>query len=305
MSMQKLPAVGTGSRYPSDRGRRNEGSGERSRRSRYSLGMDIERFRVRPGATIRLRDHDPHGDDKLEKAEGKTRLAELIADLDRLQELLYVDKRHSCLIMFQAIDAGGKDGTIRAVFEGVNPQGVNVVPFQAPTEEELAHDFLWRVHRHVPRLGQLTIFNRSHYEDVLVVRVHDLVPKERWQKRYRHIRDFEQMLVDEGTTIVKFFLHISKEEQRQRQQERIDNPAKQWKFNRGDLEERRHWDEYEKAFEAMLNETSTDDAPWFLVPANRNWYRNLVVASVLVQTLEGMKLRFPEPEPGISGLVVE
>ena len=154
-------------------------------------------------------------------------------------ELLYVDKRHSCLIMFQAIDAGGKDGTIRAVFEGVNPQGVNVVPFQAPTEEELAHDFLWRVHRHVPRLGQLTIFNRSHYEDVLVVRVHDLVPKERWQKRYRHIRDFEQMLVDEGTTIVKFFLHISKEEQRQRQQERIDNPAKQWKFNRGDLEERR------------------------------------------------------------------
>lgn len=267
--------------------------------------MDTERYRVSPGSKTRLRDHDPDEDDGLTKEEGKERLPDLIAELDRLQEMLYVDKRHNLLVVFQAIDAGGKDGTIRAVFEGVNPQGVNVVPFKAPTEDELAHDFLWRVHQHVPAKGQLTIFNRSHYEDVLVVRVHELVPKSQWKKRYEHIRNFEQLLVDEGTTIVKFFLHISSDEQRERQQERIDNPAKRWKFSRGDLEERKHWDAYQEAFEAMVNETSTAEAPWYVVPANHNWYRNLVVATVLVDTLKALKLRYPEPEPGLAGLIVE
>jgi PPK2 family polyphosphate:nucleotide phosphotransferase len=267
--------------------------------------MDTERYRVRPGTKTRLRELDPDGGDGLTKTEGKQRLGELITELDRLQEMLYVDGRHNLLVVFQAIDAGGKDGTIRAVFEGVNPQGVNVVPFKAPTGEELAHDFLWRVHQHVPRKGQLTIFNRSHYEDVLVVRVHGLVPKQQWKKRYEHIRNFEQLLIDEGTTIVKFFLHISKDEQRDRQQERIDNPAKRWKFSRGDLEERKHWEEYQSAFEAMVDETSTEAAPWYVVPSNRNWYRNLIVATVLVDTLTSLKLHYPEPEPGLDGLIVE
>jgi PPK2 family polyphosphate:nucleotide phosphotransferase len=274
-------------------------------RTGYTMAMDSENFRVKPGTKVRLRDWDPGANGDIGRDEAEAKTVGLYAELSRLQELLYADGRHRLLVVLQAIDAGGKDGTIRAVFTGVNPQGVQVTSFKAPTSEELAHDYLWRVHQHVPRDGHIGIFNRSHYEDVLVVRVHGLVPKTRWQKRYQHIRAFEQMLHDEGTTIVKFFLHISKDEQRKRQQARIDDPTKRWKFAAADLDERKHWDDYAEAFEAMLNETSAAHAPWYVVPANRKWYRNLVVSHVLVDTLESLDLHYPEPEPGLQGLVVD
>ena len=191
------------------------------------------------------------------------------------------------------------------MFEGVNPQGVKVASFKRPTDDELAHDYLWRIHARLPRSGEIAIFNRSHYEDVLVVRVHDLVPRDRWKKRYKQIQAFEQMLADEGTTIVKFFLHLSKEEQRTRLQERIDNPVKRWKFSHDDLLERKLWDDYASAFEDMLTKTSTADAPWYVVPADRNWYRNLVVSQVLVDTMRGLDLRYPPAEEGIADLIVE
>ena len=266
--------------------------------------MNTDRYRVKPGTNVTLARCDPADDGGLDKAEGKKLLERRRLELERLQEMLYVDGRHKLLVVLQAIDAGGKDGTIRAVFEGVNPQGVTVASFKRPTDDELAHDYLWRAHQQVPRSGMITIFNRSHYEDVLVVRVHGLVPEERWAKRYGHIKAFEQMLVDEGTTVRKFLLHISKDEQRARQQERIDDPRKQWKFSKDDLAEREHWDEYQAAFEAMLTKTSTKNAPWYIVPANRNWYRNLIVTSVLSETLNGLGLRYPEPEADIAGLVV-
>ena len=195
--------------------------------------------------------------------------------------------------MLQATDTGGKDGTIRHVFEGVNPQGVKVAAFKKPTSEELAHDYLWRVHQHTPGTGEIAIFNRSHYEDVLVVRVHDLVPEERWSRRYEHIRNFEQLLADEGTTILKFFLHISKDEQRERLQARLDVPEKQWKFAKGDLAERERWDDYITAFEAAIGETSTEQAPWFVIPADHKWYRDASVAGIVRETLEEMDPQLP------------
>ena len=267
--------------------------------------MKTNRYRVKPGATLRLADVDPADTQGWEKQAGQTKIAELNQRLQELQEMLYADGRHRVLVVLQGMDASGKDGTIRSVFEGVNPQGVNVASFKRPSDDELARDYLWRVHDKVPRNGQLTIFNRSHYEDVLVVRVNDLVPKARWSKRYEHIRNFEQLLTDEGTTIVKFFLHISKEEQRVRQQERIDNPSKRWKFARADLDARKLWDSYTKAFEDAISKTSTKNAPWYVVPADRNWYRNLVVSQVLVDTLDRLALRYPPPEEGIEGIVVE
>jgi PPK2 family polyphosphate:nucleotide phosphotransferase len=208
------------------------------------------------------------------------------------------------LVVLQAMDSGGKDGTIRRVFEGVNPQGVRVANFKAPTSSELAHDYLWRVHQKVPATGEIVIFNRSHYEDVLVVRVMGLVPEDRWQRRYDHINAFEKILADEGTTILKFYLHISKEEQAERFQARLDNPKKRWKFNAADLDHRRRWGDYMAAFEAVLSRTSAAHAPWFVVPANHKWYRDLVIAETLVDTLEGLDLRYPSPEPGIEEIVV-
>jgi PPK2 family polyphosphate:nucleotide phosphotransferase len=267
--------------------------------------VDTADFRVDPGAKVRLDKLDPAATNGLQKRDGQAGCAQLTKELEALQELLYADGRHKLLVILQGPDASGKDGTIRSVFEGVNPQGVKVASFKRPTDEELGHDYLWRVHSRLPRSGEITIFNRSHYEDVLVVRVHDLVPKERWAKRYDHIRAFEQMLVDEGTTILKFFLHVSKEEQKVRLQERIDDPAKRWKFSRADLGERKLWDQYAAAFEDMLNKTSTKGAPWYAVPADRNWYRNLVVSQVLVDTLRGLDLRHPPAEEDLAGLIVE
>ena len=217
---------------------------------------------------------------------------------------MWAGDRHKLLVVLQAMDTGGKDGTIRRVFEGVNPQGVRVANFKAPTAIELAHDYLWRVHRQTPASGEIAVFNRSHYEDVLIVRVLDLVPPDRWQRRYEHIRNFEQLLVDEGTTILKFYLHISKDEQAERLQARLDDPTKGWKFNAGDLDHRELWDAYMEAFGVALGETSTPDAPWYVVPANRKWYRDLAVAQTIVTALEGLDMSYPDPEEGLDDVVI-
>ena len=266
----------------------------------------VKAFRVDPGDDLDLSDHDTRatvgwdGD----KEQGKAAALAANARLEALQELLYAEGKRRVLVVLQAMDTGGKDSTIRHVFDGVNPQGVKVASFKKPTEEELAHDYLWRAHAVVPADGQLTVFNRSHYEDVLVVRVHDLVPEERWRKRYGHIRDFERLLADEGTTIVKIFLHISPEEQAERLQERLNNPEKHWKFATGDLAERKRWKDYIAAFEDALSETSTDHAPWYVIPADRKWYRNLVIANILVDVLEGLDMQWPPEEEGLDDVVI-
>jgi PPK2 family polyphosphate:nucleotide phosphotransferase len=240
-------------------------------------------------------DPDELGEWKRRQDEARQKLAENCQEMEKLQEVLYAESKQKILIVFQAMDAGGKDGTIRAVFEGVNPQGVKVVSFKVPTPAEIAHDYLWRVHPHVPGKGEMVIFNRSHYEDVLVVRVNEWIDKKECERRYKHICDFERLLAEEGTTILKFFLHISKDEQRQRLVERINTPGKQWKFNPGDLKERKLWQNYMSAFEDAINQTSAAYAPWYVVPSNRNWYRNLVVSNVIVDTLKGLKMKYPEP----------
>lgn len=256
------------------------------------------------GKAVRLADYPTRTTSSIEKEQGVAELEALQVELDELQDLFRADGRFGLLIILQAIDAGGKDGTIRAVFHRVDPLGIRAVGFKAPTEEELAHDYLWRIHAMTPGKGETAIFNRSHYEDVLVVRVKDLVPKERWSRRYGHINAFEQLLVDEGTVILKFFLHVSKEEQRERLQERVDDPRKQWKFRRGDLEDRALWDDYQHAFETMIERCNTPYAPWHIVPADQNWYRNLVVARAIVDKLKSLDLRYPPPEEGIAGVKV-
>lgn len=267
----------------------------------------LNKYRVGPGSQIELKDWDPDDTSAFpgEKGEAKDALDELNDRLEELQELLYAEGKRRLLIVLQAMDTGGKDGVIRHVFDGVNPQGVKVASFKVPTSLELAHDYLWRIHPHVPGNGEITIFNRSHYEDVLVVRVHNLVPPEVWGKRYHHINEFERILADEGTTILKFFLHISVDEQKERLQARLDEPKKHWKFSLGDLAERKLWPKYIKAYEAVLSQTSTEWAPWFIVPANKKWYRNYVIANILVNTLERFEMRYPVPEDDLSGVVIE
>ncbi len=265
----------------------------------------MEHHRVPAGAAVFLEEWDPGDTGGIDRHEAKHRIKELNRRLEALQELLYAEGKHRLLVVLQATDTGGKDGTIRHVFDGTNPQGVKVASFKKPTPRELAHDYLWRVHAKTPGTGEIVIFNRSHYEDVLVVRVHDVVPEEQWARRYGHIRAFEQLLADEGTTILKFFLHISRDEQKERLQARLDDPTKHWKFSLGDLDERKKWDDYQRAFEDMLSRTSSDDAPWYVVPADHKWYRNLVVLSVLVETLEGLQMAYPEPKDDLSGVVVE
>jgi PPK2 family polyphosphate:nucleotide phosphotransferase len=258
--------------------------------------MNMDRYLIKPGKKIDLaKDYDPddYGDYKGEKDKGVAKLADLRQELDQLQNVLYAEHKHKVLVVIQAMDTAGKDGTIRSVFEGVNPQGVKVASFKVPTPLENDHDFLWRVHANVPGKGELVLFNRSHYEQVLVVRVHSIEPESEWRAHYRHINDFERLLADTGTTIVKFFLNISLAEQKQRLLERIDTPEKQWKFSPGDLPERKLWPEYMKAYEEAISETSTEWAPWYVVPSNHNWYRNLVVASVIVDTMKKLKLSYP------------
>jgi len=267
----------------------------------------MEKYRIQPGESVDLSKWDPN--DKsvfpLKKKDGKKLLLELNEELETLQELLFAEGKHRILIVLQAMDTGGKDGTIRHVFEGVNPQGVKVASFKAPSKEELAHDYLWRIHQHTPKKGQITIFNRSHYEDVLVVRVHNLVPKEIWSRRYEHIRAFEKMLADEGTTILKFYLHIDLEEQKERLQARLDEPNKNWKFSKADLEERKYWNQYTKAFEEAFEKTSTETAPWYVIPANRKWYRNLVISSIIIEKLKELDMTYPEAENGLDKIIIE
>jgi len=260
---------------------------------------------VTPGTTLRLADLDPADTTGIDKAAAKAETKELNRRLESLQELLYAEGKHKVLIVLQAMDAAGKDGTIRLVFDRLNPQGVKVASFKKPTSQELAHDYLWRVHEHTPGAGEITIFNRSHYEDVLIVRVLGLVPEERWSRRYGHIRAFEQLLADEGTTILKFYLHITKEEQRARLQARLDDPRKHWKFDAGDLDQRKLWDDYMAAYEDAMSETSTDQAPWYVIPSEHKWYRNLVISRILVSTLEGLNMAYPEQTEDLSGIVVE
>ncbi|MFO1076312.1 MAG: PPK2 family polyphosphate kinase [Planctomycetota bacterium] len=266
----------------------------------------FDRYRVPPGGAFSLAAIDSRDTGAFDgdKDAARKRIAKLNARLEELQEALYAEGRHRVLIVLQAMDAGGKDGTVRTVFDGVNPQGVKVTCFKKPTPAELARDYLWRAHAHVPAAGEIAIWNRSHYEDVLVVRVHELVAVERWRRRYAHIAAFEQMLVDEGTTILKFFLHIGKDEQRQRLQERIDDPKKRWKWNSGDLAEREHWRDYQEAYQDALAATSTAAAPWYAIPADRNWYRDLAVSEILVEALERLDIRLPASDPGIEGLRV-
>jgi PPK2 family polyphosphate:nucleotide phosphotransferase len=267
----------------------------------------MKRYRVKSGTKVKLGKYDPADKSGFDgdKAAGLRRVAELNQRLEQLQELLYAEGKHRVLVVLQGMDAAGKDGCIRHVFDGVNPQGVQVASFGKPSKEELGHDYLWRIHKHTPAKGRMVIFNRSHYEDVLVVRVHGLVPEKVWQKRYRHINEFERMLADEGTTILKFYLHIDRDEQKERFQARLDEREKRWKFRRGDLDERKLWPKYQRAFEALLGETSTDWAPWYVVPANRKWYRNLVVLTAIVDALEGLDMSFPQPEEGLDDVAIE
>lgn len=266
----------------------------------------MERYRIKPGSKVDLGKWDAEETSAFDgkKEEALERIEKLKLDLGSLQEMLYAEHKHKVLVVLQAMDTGGKDGTIRKVFEGVNPQGVRVASFKAPTPLELDHDYLWRIHQMTPGKGEIVVFNRSHYEDVLVVRVHNLVPEQIWKRRYDQINDFERNLVEEGTTVLKFYLHITKDEQKQRLLDRLNDPTKQWKFNAGDLAERDLWDAYMQAYEAVLEKTSTEYAPWYLIPANKKWYRDLVIISVLVDKLQGLKMSYPQPKEDLSKIVI-
>lgn len=248
-------------------------------------------------------DHDAVRE--ISKDEGASELEAAGLRLGELQELLFAEHAHKLLIVLQGMDTSGKDGVVRHVFDHVNPQGVNVVSFKVPTTVELEHDYLWRVHQRVPALGEITIFNRSHYEDVLTVRVHGKISRDECERRYRQIVEFERMLVEEGTTILKFFLHVSKDEQLRRLEHRVADPRKHWKFSYGDIRERAYWHDYQEAYAELLEKTSTKRARWHAIPSDRKWYRNLAVARVIVATLEGMKMRYPESPIDLDALPAE
>lgn len=256
----------------------------------------LKKFRVRPGSRLKLAEIDPEFKDGYDSGEDATEEIERYRKrLWELQELLYVERRRSLLICLQAMDAGGKDGIINHVLGAMNPQGCRVAHFRQPSAEEASHDFLWRAHRVAPARGEVVIFNRSHYEDVLIARVHDLVPKEVWSGRYEQINDFERLLVAHGTQVLKFYLHISKNEQLARFQARLDDPTKQWKIEEADYAERKSWGEYMAAYEKALSRCSTKHAPWFVIPANHKWFRNLAVARIVVEHLERLGLKYPKP----------
>lgn len=269
--------------------------------------MNPDRYRIHPDSEVRLSRHDPRDKSLFDgtKEEARAVTAALNARLEELQELLWAEHRHKVLVVLQAMDAGGKDSTIRRVFEGVNPQGVRVTSFKAPSKAELDRDYLWRVHREVPAKGMIRVFNRSHYEDVLIVRVNSLVPESVWQARFEQINQFEKLLAETGTTIVKFYLHLSKEEQKERFEARLSDPTRQWKFSIEDLAKREQWDGYMDAYQDALLRCSTGYAPWYAIPADQKWYRNLAIARVLVSTLEAMDPRYPAAEKGIEKLRVD
>ena len=271
-------------------------------------------FMVKPGTNLSLVEGSKawnntfapeYTSDYVKKGETKKPLKKLHKRLLKLQELLYAEGQHAILIILQGMDTCGKDGTIRKVMSGINVQGCEVINFKAPTADELSRDYLWRVHKAVPKKGKIGIFNRSHYEDVLVVRVHNLVPESIWEKRYKQINDFERMLVENGTVILKFFLNISKQEQKERLESRIENQSKHWKVSEADFHERAYWDDYMNAYEIVLQECSTEWAPWYVIPADKKWYRNLVITERIVETLEGLDMQYPEPNTDVSKLTLE
>lgn len=262
--------------------------------------MTLPYIRLEPGQPVKLDNFDPGDTGDWNKAAAQEALKARQNRMRELQQVLYAEHKHALLLVLQAMDAGGKDGTIRKVMLGINPQGVRVTSFKQPTPEELDHDFLWRIHQHVPPLGMIGIFNRSHYEDVLIVRVNGMVPKPVWQARYDHINAFERLLADSGVTILKFYLHISKDEQKERFEDRLKEPDKHWKFSRGDLAVRERWDDYMAAYEDALTRCNTAWAPWHVVPANHKWFRDLVVCDTIVGAMESLDMRYPDPEPDLD-----
>lgn len=267
----------------------------------------IAPLRVAPGSSVSLpRDFDPgHKAHFVKKADAQKDLIHSVELLAEYQARLAAQDSYALLVVLQALDAAGKDGTIKHVMSGVNPQGVSVVSFKVPSAEDLQHDFLWRYQRALPQRGTIGIFNRSHYEDVLVVRVHGLVPKSAWSKRYRQINDFERMLTENGVTILKFLLYISKEEQAARFRLRIEDRKRNWKFSPADVKEREYWDQYIEAYQDALRECSTECAPWYVIPSNKKWFRNLAVAEIIVDALERMDLKYPKPDPALAGIKFE
>ncbi|HSH03990.1 MAG TPA: polyphosphate kinase 2 family protein [Anaerolineae bacterium] len=262
--------------------------------------------RLTPNQPLKLDDIDPDGKeifDDRDRAEAE--FEQMRDQIIELQYRLYAENKQSLLIVFQAMDAGGKDGAIRHLTKGINPQGVHVASFKAPSKEELAHDFLWRIHQQTPAKGKIGIFNRSHYEDVLIVRVDNLVPETVWRPRYQHINNFERLLHDNGTRILKFYLHISKKEQKERFQSRLDEPHKNWKFAREDLNKRQQWTDYMVAYEEMLNQCTTDYAPWYVIPADQKWYRNYAIAKIVLNTLQEMNPQYPPPEDNLDQIVID
>jgi PPK2 family polyphosphate:nucleotide phosphotransferase len=266
--------------------------------------MSEQPLRVEPGTRVKLSDYDPDYTGDFNKKSARKALSEMREPLQQWQERLYAESKQALLVVFQAMDTGGKDGAIKNVFGGINPQGVRVASFKKPTSVELAHDFLWRVHAVVPAKGHIGVFNRSHYEDVLIVRVNSLIPEDVWSKRYDLINDFERLLAKNGTRILKFYLHIGKDEQRKRLQRRLDRPDRHWKFDIGDLPVRERWDDYMLAYEDALTKCSTEFAPWHIVPANRKWYRNLVIARTILKTLEDMNPQYPPTDLDVGSIVI-
>lgn len=263
-------------------------------------------YRIKKDAKVKLSDWDPE-DKQLfngNKEEGLLKLAEIKEELVQLQVRLFAEQKNRVIVVLQGMDTSGKDGTIRHVFGGVDPQGIKVATFGKPSTRELAHDYLWRIHQQVPTKGSISIFNRSHYEDILAVRVRQLMPESIWKKRYKHICDFERMLTDEGTTIIKIFLHIDNEEQKQRLIKRKENPAKHWKLFPEDVEDRKLWPDYIEAYEDALEKTHTDYAPWHIIPANRKWYRNIAIAQLMVDTLKKLKPEFPKPRFNVEDIEI-
>ena len=265
-----------------------------------------KRLVVDPGERLELKKRDPEDTADFKDKKAANELVRKNASrLAELQYLLYAENKRSLLVVLQAIDAGGKDGTIRHIFSGFNPQGCSVTSFKAPSAEEVDHDYLWRIHNKVPPRGEIGVFNRSHYEDVLVVRVHNLVPRSVWSKRYEQINLFERILSENGVKIIKFFLHISKDEQKKRFEKRLQDPTKRWKVAAGDFEERKRWDDYIEAFEEALSRCSTEHAPWYVIPANKKWFRDVAVSDILLSTMEGMDMKFPDPKIDVSKLKLE
>ncbi len=266
------------------------------------MSFNADKLRVTPGESVRLRQYDPAETFDISKHKGENELEGHVEQLAELHDLLYAENKRALLIVLQGMDAAGKDGTIRHVMSGVNPQGCTVTSFKEPSTKELEHDFLWRIHAAVPEKGSIGIFNRSHYEDVLVVRVHRIVAKEVWKSRYEQINAFERILVENDVCILKFFLHISREEQEKRFQQRLEDPQKNWKISPADFREREYWDEYQKAYEDAITKCSTKGAPWYIIPSDHKWFRNYCVSQIILSTLQSFHMQYPKANPDVAGV---